>query len=119
MRAKHLINRDKLKIAVLTGIISVRPRLSKYNQDCRKFFQLRSLADDEQLCAENYFSTSDSCLDRNGDPIEGTLANGNIKISIVVGLTAYSAGCPGAPETVTVYTRLSAYMEWIRSIVES
>ncbi|EDS27427.1 clip-domain serine proteinase [Culex quinquefasciatus] len=106
-------------LGVDEGIISVRPRLSKYNQDCRKFFQLRSLADDEQLCAENYFSTSDSCLDRNGDPIEGTLANGNIKISIVVGLTAYSAGCPGAPETVTVYTRLSAYMEWIRSIVES
>ncbi|XP_053695324.1 transmembrane protease serine 9-like [Sabethes cyaneus] len=98
----------------------VRPRLTKYNQDCRKFYQLRNLLDKEYLCAENYYISNDSCQDRNGDPIEGIVTTGNIKISIVVGITAYPSGCPGkGSDTATVYTRLSAYMDWIRNVVES
>ncbi|XP_058811598.1 uncharacterized protein LOC131676532 [Topomyia yanbarensis] len=100
--------------------LSVRPRLSKYNQDCRKFFQVRNLVDNDQLCAENYYTTDNSCQDRSGDPVEGLISVGNIKISIVVGMATYNSGCVGKDtETITVYTRLSAYMDWIRVIVES
>ncbi|XP_058449049.1 uncharacterized protein LOC131429008 [Malaya genurostris] len=100
--------------------LSVRPRLSKYNQDCRKFFQIRNLVDDDQFCAENYYTTDNSCNDRSGDPVEGLISLGKIKISIVVGITAYNSGCVGKSlETITVYTRLSAYMDWIRKVVES
>ncbi|XP_055546902.1 transmembrane protease serine 9-like [Wyeomyia smithii] len=100
--------------------LTVRPRLTKYNQDCRKFYQLQNLLDEEQLCAENYYVSKNSCQDRNGDPIEGIIATANIKISIVVGTTAYHSGCPGnGQDTITIYTRLAAFMDWIRTVVES
>ncbi|XP_055546901.1 transmembrane protease serine 9-like isoform X2 [Wyeomyia smithii] len=98
----------------------VRPRLTKYNQDCRKFYQLRNLLDNEQLCAENYYISNDSCQDRNGDPIEGIIATGGIKISVIAGTTAYLSGCPGnGQDTITIYTRLSAFLDWITTVVES
>ncbi|XP_055615595.1 transmembrane protease serine 9-like [Toxorhynchites rutilus septentrionalis] len=101
------------------GLIQVRPRLSKYNQDCSKFFRFDDPLDGSQLCAENYYSTDNTCQDKNGDPLEGVITKENRKISIVIGLAAYSIGCPTNHDTVTIYTRLSAYMDWIRSIVES
>ncbi|XP_065073166.1 uncharacterized protein LOC135697427 isoform X2 [Ochlerotatus camptorhynchus] len=99
--------------------VIVRPRVARYNQDCRKFYQLTNLVDEEQFCAENYYFTNNSCQDRNGDPLEGIISTGDIKISIVVGLSSYNVGCPGESDSITIYARLSAYNSWIRSIVES
>ncbi|XP_062557573.1 uncharacterized protein LOC134222442 isoform X1 [Armigeres subalbatus] len=99
--------------------IIVRPRVARYNQDCRKFYKVTNLVDDEQFCAENYYFTSNSCQDRSGDPLEGIISTGSIKISIIAGISSYNVGCPSASETITVYARLSAYKNWIFSIVEA
>lgn len=99
--------------------VIVRPRVARYNKDCRKFYPLTNLVDEEQICAENYYFTNNSCQDRNGDPLEGLISTGDIKISIVVGLSSYNVGCPGGSDSITIYSRLSTYNSWIRSIVES
>ncbi|XP_055597102.1 uncharacterized protein LOC129747097 isoform X2 [Uranotaenia lowii] len=105
--------------------INVRPRLAKYNQDCRKMFKPRSLVEGEHICAENYYSSDDTCQDRTGDPIEAMISSGNIKISLVVGFTMEQIGCSktaggrSSGDTISIYTRLTAHMDWIRAIVES
>ncbi|XP_019545595.3 uncharacterized protein LOC109416083 isoform X1 [Aedes albopictus] len=99
--------------------VMVRPRMARYNQDCRKFFKMANLVDEEQFCAENYYFTDNSCQDRSGDPLEGIILTGSIKISIIVGTSSYNVGCPGKSDTATVYARLSAYKSWIFSVVEA
>ncbi|XP_021693820.1 transmembrane protease serine 9 isoform X2 [Aedes aegypti] len=106
-------------LGVDDGQVIVRPRVARYNQDCRKFYKLNNLVDEEQFCAENYYFTNNSCQDRSGDPLEGSISTGSIKISIVVGISSYNVGCPGHSDSITVYARLSAYNNWIFSIVEA
>lgn len=107
-------------LGVDEGQVIVRPRVARYNQDCRKFYKLTNLIDEEQFCAENYYFTSNSCQDRSGDPLEGIISTGAIKISIVVGISSYNVGCQsGQSDSITIYARLSAYKNWIVSIVEA
>lgn len=114
----QIFNYSRL-IVIFAGQVIVRPRVARYNQDCRKFYKLNNLVDEEQFCAENYYFTNNSCQDRSGDPLEGSISTGSIKISIVVGISSYNVGCPGHSDSITVYARLSAYNNWIFSIVEA
>nr|XP_019531239.2 uncharacterized protein LOC109402953 [Aedes albopictus] len=106
-------------LGVDDGQVIVRPRMARYNQDCRKFYKMTSLVDEKQICAENYYFTDNSCQDRSGDPLEGIIQIGSIKISTIVGISSYNVGCPGKSDTATIYARLSAYTDWIFSVLEA
>ncbi|XP_077485203.1 transmembrane protease serine 9-like [Amblyomma americanum] len=78
--------------------------------DCKKAYQRYLVITKEQLCAGDNRGESDACQGDSGGPLllpyEGRY--------YVVGIISWGKGCaiPGFPG---VYTRVSAYLDWLRN----
>lgn len=87
------------------------------NHQCAPLFEInRRLQQgivDTQMCAGYLDGGKDTCQGDSGGPIQ-VVTPGNICIFHIVGLTSFGKSCGGA-NAPGVYTRVSAYLDWIES----
>ncbi|KAG5684696.1 hypothetical protein PVAND_013910 [Polypedilum vanderplanki] len=75
------------------------------------------LIGDSQLCAGLLKGGKDTCQGDSGGPLHVSIRDGNPCQFHIVGITSYGSILCGTPNTPAVYTRVSAYLDWIESIV--
>lgn len=95
------------------------------NEVCEKYF----VEDDDedyrdgsvvinsnQLCIGSYESGKDTCQGDSGGPVQIAFAN-HTCVSHIIGVTSFGSTVCGGENTPAVYTRVSAYIDWIGSKV--
>uniref|UniRef100_A0A6B2EI52 Putative trypsin-like serine protease n=1 Tax=Phlebotomus kandelakii TaxID=1109342 RepID=A0A6B2EI52_9DIPT len=90
------------------------------NDKCAPLFdisnrKLRLGIVETQMCAGYLDGGRDTCQGDSGGPIQ-VVTPGNICIFHIVGITSFGKSCGGA-DAPGVYTRVSAYLDWIESVV--
>lgn len=70
---------------------------------------------DSQMCAGDLAGGSDTCQGDSGGPLQVTSLD-NRCIFYIMGITSLGRNC-GEVDTPAIYTRVSAYIDWIESIV--
>ncbi|XP_067639499.1 serine protease snake [Eurosta solidaginis] len=89
------------------------------NDVCQRFYMpdeniLQQGLANTQLCAGDQENRRDTCQGDSGAPLIMKVDR-DITYSYVVGITSFGQACGGAPPSI--YTRVSAYVDWIEDIV--
>lgn len=71
---------------------------------------------DNQMCIGSHESGKDTCQGDSGGPVQITVANETC-VSHIIGVTSFGSSVCGGDNTTAVYTRVSAYIDWIVSKV--
>lgn len=69
-----------------------------------------------QMCIGSYEAGKDTCQGDSGGPVQITLAN-HTCVSHIIGVTSFGSTVCGGDNVPAVYTRVSAYIDWIESKV--
>ncbi|CAD7084454.1 unnamed protein product [Hermetia illucens] len=89
------------------------------NEACSRYYQpgpqIQSGLQDSQLCAGDPNQKMDTCQGDSGGPILIRVDENGQSVPYLIGVTSFGQGCAGAAPSI--YTRTSAYIRWIESIV--
>jgi secreted trypsin-like serine protease len=77
---------------------------------------IRGILDDYQICAGDP-SGKDTCQGDSGGPLHYRVENDRKQYFVVAGVTSFGKHHCGGKDSLGVYTRVSAFVGWIESIV--
>ena len=91
------------------------------NEECKPYYSkgIRKLPDgilDTQLCALGT-KQEDTCPGDSGGPLQVQLIGYGKRIPFLVGVTSFGKAC--GTNTPGVYTRISSFVGWIESVVNT
>ncbi|CRL01015.1 CLUMA_CG014183, isoform A [Clunio marinus] len=92
--------------------------------ECKQSYDSIDLSEDTQLCAKGYrddIEAQDTCYGDSGSPLqyinEMIIDDQTYEIPTIVGITSFGIGCAfGHP---SVYVKVSNYISWMESVINS